>query len=92
MKRTLKSASPLSWDATTSWEYAYPSITFLSSSSGRIVDKLPLGDGNERDFGFNFFSMNGTWSQVIKFRRVNGVWVQALQGYDNWEAKTKDPA
>jgi hypothetical protein len=53
-------------------------IPVLTKASGVEVVTLSLGEGKARNFSFNFFAMNGVWSEVLHFRRV-GRWVQGIK-------------
>lgn len=78
-RKTIKPRQPLTDEQIRSWMHDYPAIPFLASTSGYTLDKLSLGDGDEREFSFTFSSMNGVWQENLKFRRVKGNWVQAIK-------------
>jgi hypothetical protein len=59
---------------------AHYTIPFLTSASGLQLAQIPTGNGDKRNFHFNFFSMNGMWREDLKLRRLsNGVWMQAFK-------------
>jgi hypothetical protein len=59
---------------------AHYTIPFLTSGSGFQVAEVPTGNGDQRNFHFNFFSMNGMWREELKLRRLsNGTWFQAFK-------------
>jgi hypothetical protein len=38
---------------------------------------MDLGSGNARDFNVFFSARNGFYTQLLRFRRVNGKWLSA---------------
>lgn len=57
----------------------FPTIPFLASSSSRTLATIPIGVSDERNFSFNFVSLNGLWNEILKLRRVDGQWAQAIK-------------
>jgi hypothetical protein len=57
---------------TTSFTTSYPAIPFLASSSGRTLNRIPVGGSDKRNLHFNFFSMNGVWGEDLNLRFVKG--------------------
>jgi len=78
MQQLAVKSSP-DWETMKANRKGYPIVPGLVSSSGRIIDQVPIGTGDSRNFAFTFFAINGTWSEVLRLRRVNGVWTQALR-------------
>lgn len=56
----------------------YPTVPFLASSAGRALDQISLTGRTDRRLVFNFYAMNGVWSQALELRLVNGKWMQAF--------------
>jgi len=80
MRKILQPGQPMSSPLDVNkFTYSYPTVPFLSSTSGRTIDKISLGEGGRRNLHFNFFSMNGVWYEDLEFARVNGIWVQAIR-------------
>lgn len=57
----------------------YPAVPFLSDTSARSLARTPMGETGKRSLHFNFFSMNGVWTEDLLLQNVNGRWEQALR-------------
>jgi hypothetical protein len=63
-------------------------IPFLAPEqmrAGQILTTIPLGNGNARNFHFNFYSMNGTWGESLSLRMVKGQWIEAIKVTKEWK-------
>jgi hypothetical protein len=57
----------------------FPEIPFLAQGAGRPVTFMPIDARDKRSITFNFFSLNGSWTEDLRLRRVNGQWEQAMR-------------
>ena len=55
----------------------------------RPLASLNLGSGDERDFNVFFTARNGFFSQLVRFRRIDGVWVSAT-AVQSMQVKTEE--
>jgi hypothetical protein len=49
----------------------------IGQSQAAQVHSMDLGSGNARDFNVFFSARNGFYTQLLRFRRVNGKWLSA---------------
>jgi hypothetical protein len=67
----------------------YPTVPFLSSTSTRGLSQMSLAGLDKRHLRFNFFAMNGNWTEQLVMRRVNGSWEQAFMVYKEINHKSE---
>jgi len=79
MRKVIAGKSTISYAEIETYSHPFPTIPFLSSSSGHTLARIPIGANEKRDLQFHFFSMNGVWSEALKLRQVNGQWEQAIK-------------
>jgi hypothetical protein len=58
---------------------SFPAVPFLVPTSNRTILELPQGTRHERNFHFNFYSMNGVWGETLSLRLMNDHWAQAIR-------------
>jgi hypothetical protein len=53
----------------------------LSANAGRMLGPFSLSNepGDQRDFNIFFNGLNGYWTELLRFRRVDGKWRQAAR-------------
>ncbi|BBJ23885.1 hypothetical protein [Candidatus Nitrotoga sp. AM1P] len=49
----------------------------IAQNQAILLHKIDLGVGTARDFNVFFTARNGDFTQLVRFRRVNGKWCQA---------------
>lgn len=59
--------------------HSYPPVPFITASNGRLIDTLDLGDAMKKSLHFNFFSINGMWSEQLKVVRGKDRWIPAIR-------------
>jgi hypothetical protein len=80
LMRTVVAEKPsLTRDEIAKYTKTFPPIPFLVSSNGQMLGTLPIGTSDKRNFSLIFFAMNGNWHEILKLRRVNGQWEQAIK-------------
>jgi hypothetical protein len=79
MKSFLATRQPLTWDLIRSWTKDYPPLLFLAATNGQFLDNIPIAKNANRNFHYNFFSMNGVWGETLAIRFVSGQWTYALK-------------
>ena len=57
----------------------YTSIGNLTPSSSLILREFTLGNGTTRGFNIFFSARNGSFTQLLRFKKVNGKWVRATK-------------
>jgi hypothetical protein len=78
--RTVVAGKPtLSFEEIQSYTTNFPIVPFLEPTSGRMLARIPIGTPPKRYLQFNFFSLNGVWSETLKLELVNGKWAQAIK-------------
>ena len=55
------------------------SIGNLTPSHGLILQQVSLGNGDTRAFNIFFSARNGSFTQLLRFKKVNGKWVRATK-------------
>lgn len=51
----------------------------MAPSLGRTFNAVTLGRAVKRDFNVSFTARNGSWTELMRFRLVNGKWLQAIR-------------
>lgn len=77
MKKLVGGKPSVSLEEINRYMFDFPSIPFLASGAGRTLTFVLMDERNSRNFNFNFSSLNGNWSEIVKLRRVHGQWEQA---------------
>lgn len=55
------------------------SIGNLIPSHGQMFHPVTLGNGNTRSFNIFFSARNGSFTQLLRFKKIHGKWVQATK-------------
>lgn len=70
-------------NTTVAWGFPYVGnshkIGDLGDGQTKKIFMLDFGKGNAKDFKVIFSARNGSFTQIISFRRVNGKWVKAIK-------------
>jgi hypothetical protein len=77
MKAVTAGKHEITFEEIQSFTQTLPMLPFLSSTGGRILTRIPVGARTKRNLHFNFFSLNGLWSVILKLEFINGQWAQA---------------
>lgn len=51
----------------------------FAKSAALVRGPFPLGEGDKRNFNIFFSARNGWFNQLLRFRKINGQWVQATR-------------
>ena len=65
--------------ATLNQIHTHISIGNLIPSHGSVLQQVSLGNGNTRAFNISFSARNGSFTQLLRFKKVNGKWVRATK-------------
>lgn len=77
---------PLTYDNFIARDNIY-SVGDLASKSARILGTLNITPSNEHDFNIFFWANNGMWTELLRYRLVDGEWQFA---YRILRSKTQD--
>lgn len=80
----------ISMDSNSSREFS-TSLGDLVPNHGRALKQhIPLGAGNSRRFNIFFSARNGSFTQILRLKRIDGVWRHALKVTRNNDLIHKD--
>jgi hypothetical protein len=57
----------------------YFQIATLPPHTAKTGLHIPIKNSQRADFNVFFSARNGFWSELVRLRKVNGVWVQATK-------------
>jgi hypothetical protein len=79
VKKLHATTRPITTQELNSFNADFPEIPFLAHGAGRTVTLLPTDERDKRSITFNFFSLNGSWTEDLRLQPVNGQWEQAMR-------------
>ena len=57
----------------------YLQIATIPSHTAKTGIHIPIRNGTKADFNIFFSARNGFWSELVRLRKVNGLWTQATK-------------
>lgn len=80
----------ISMDSNSSREFSASLGDLIPNHGKTLQQHIPLGTGNSRRFNVFFSARNGSFTQILRLKRINGVWRHALTVTRNNDLIHKD--